>query len=56
MTAKFNELLQVELPSGAKEQLTVIAARNYETPASIARKIIMGALEKVRLEEPKQAA
>jgi hypothetical protein len=56
MTAKFNELLQVKLPSGAKERLAKIAARNYETPASMARKIIMGALEKVQLEEPKQAA
>ena len=56
MTAKFNELLQVKLPSGAKEQLAKIAARNYETPAAVARKFIMGALERVQLDEPKKAA
>jgi hypothetical protein len=56
MSGKFNELLRVKLLSGAKERLAKIAARNYETPASVARKIIMGALERVQLEEPKQAA
>jgi hypothetical protein len=56
MSGKFNELLQVKLPGGAKERLAEIAARNYETPASVARKIIMGALERAQPEEAKKVA
>ena len=46
MAKKFEEYIQVKLPSGAKEQLAKVASRKYDSVGGIARKAIMEKLER----------
>jgi hypothetical protein len=45
MAKKFEEYIQVKLPSGAKEKLAKVASRKYDSVGGIARKAIMKELE-----------
>jgi hypothetical protein len=46
MAKKFEEYIQVKLPSGAKEQLAKVASRKYDSVGGLARKLLMQELER----------
>jgi hypothetical protein len=45
MAKKFEEYIQVKLPTGAKGQLAKVAARKYDSVGGLARKLLMKELE-----------
>jgi predicted transcriptional regulator len=55
MAAKFEEVLPVRLPKGARQELMKIADRRYQSACAIARQAIMAEIEKAR-QEMKPAA